>query len=185
MGRIVDPGRYGEVLSALRERSPEAGLGADIMVGFPEEGDDDFTILRDFLDNSPLTYFHVFPFSARPGTPAAGRRPVRESVVKDRSTRLRRLSAEKNLDFRRSFERRTLDAVAIRKRAEGEEGVDSMSDKSRSARTKSRVELLTGNYIKIFADEDSSLGRPVSERELVSVRVGRVSSERTEGEILR
>ncbi len=184
MGRAVEPGRYEEVLSALRKGSQEAGLGADIMVGFPEESDDDFRILRDFLDKSPLTYFHVFPFSARPGTSAARRRSIRDSIVKDRSMKLRRLSAEKNLGFRRLFVGRTLDAVVIRKRTSGGKEEALPSEESRSARTKSRVELLSGNYIKIFAEEGPASGRPVSGRELVSVCVERVSSERTEGKIL-
>jgi tRNA A37 methylthiotransferase MiaB len=51
---------------------PVMGLGADILVGFPGETDEDIALLADFVRALPLSYAHVFPWSSRPGTPAAG-----------------------------------------------------------------------------------------------------------------
>lgn len=47
------------------------GLGADFIVGFPGETDNDFMALLEFIQTIPLSYAHIFPFSSRPGTPAA------------------------------------------------------------------------------------------------------------------
>ena len=49
---------------------PHASIGSDIIVGFPGERDDDFDALASYLERSPLTHVHVFPYSDRPGTEA-------------------------------------------------------------------------------------------------------------------
>lgn len=71
MGRQTDLGRLRESLAELLRRRPHATLGADIIAGFPGETEQAFENTLRFLDNGPLHYLHVFPFSARPGTPAA------------------------------------------------------------------------------------------------------------------
>jgi threonylcarbamoyladenosine tRNA methylthiotransferase MtaB len=161
MGRPVEPGLYPKLLEELRRRSPEAALGADIIVGFPGETDEDFGELERFLAASPLTYFHVFPYSPRPGTRAAERPGVPDKVVWERARALRRLSAEKNRRFRQSLAGRTLEGVVVRK----EDGRD---------------EVLTENYVKIFAPRSEA-----ARREAVRVRVGQVLPRSTEGEVLR
>lgn len=50
---------------------PVIGLGADLLLGFPGEKEEDLRILLEFIEELPLTYAHVFPFSPRPGTKAA------------------------------------------------------------------------------------------------------------------
>jgi threonylcarbamoyladenosine tRNA methylthiotransferase MtaB len=164
MGRAVGPGMYGAILSELRERSPEASLGADIIVGFPGETDADFAVLEDFFRRSPLTYVHVFLYSPRAGTPAARKPQVPDRVKRERSLVLRRLSAEKNRRFRESFVGSALDAVVIRN------GRDAGSGTAVGA------ELLTGNYFKV-----SVASCPAPEREIVRVRIGRVLPRSTEG----
>ena len=47
---------------------PSAGIGADVIVGFPGESDSDFEETFSFLENIPLSYLHVFTFSERPAT---------------------------------------------------------------------------------------------------------------------
>jgi threonylcarbamoyladenosine tRNA methylthiotransferase MtaB len=182
MGRASGPEGYHSLLSDLRARSPEASLGADIIVGFPGETEEDFKALESFLEDSPLTYFHVFSFSPRAGTPAAGRVQVPERVKKQRSLALRRLSAEKNLRFRTGFAGRTLDAVVIRKgRAggaaamDGVEGADGEERRSRTGR-RAEAELLTGNYFKVLVPFC-----PAPERELVRVHIDRVLPHSIEG----
>jgi threonylcarbamoyladenosine tRNA methylthiotransferase MtaB len=159
MGRAATPDAYDSLLQDLRARSPEASIGADIIVGFPGETDEDFASLRHFLEDSPLTYFHVFAYSPRPGTPAASRPQVPERIKKERSLALRRLSAEKSLRFRTGFAGIALDAVVIRKDRSG-------------------AELLTGNYFKVLVPFC-----PAPEREIVRVRVGRVLPGSLEGSV--
>jgi len=104
MGRPYDSSYYADLLSRIRECLPNASIGADVMVGFPGETDDDFMQTYDLISRSPLTYLHVFPYSARPGT-VASTLPNRipEHVAQFRGSMLRKLIGEKNVRFRRSF----------------------------------------------------------------------------------
>jgi len=72
MGRPYDASRYAGVLGGLRQRFPDAALGADVLVGFPGEGEAEARATLELLTASPLDYLHVFTFSARPETRAAG-----------------------------------------------------------------------------------------------------------------
>jgi threonylcarbamoyladenosine tRNA methylthiotransferase MtaB len=74
---------------SLRRLRPEIVFGADIIAGFPTEDEDMFRRSLDIVDECGLTHLHVFPFSPRPGTPAARMPPVPREVVKDRARRLR------------------------------------------------------------------------------------------------
>jgi len=176
MGRAVGAGldAYASILGCLRRLAPDAALGADIIVGFPEETEEDFAVLEDFLRLSPLTYFHVFSYSPRRGTAAAGRSQVPDSLKKARSQRLRRLSAEKSLRFRETFLGKDLEAVVIgeaaRRRPEGQGGFGSPGNRLAA------TEVLTGNYIKVMVP--SCLA---AEREFVRVRIAEVTSWSTEG----
>jgi threonylcarbamoyladenosine tRNA methylthiotransferase MtaB len=106
MHRRYRPWHYAAKVEAIRAALPEAAIGADVMIGFPGETEALFRETFDFIDRSPLTYLHVFPFSARPGTPAfqwnaaAG---VPGEAVKERKTALQDLISRKNAAFRRQF----------------------------------------------------------------------------------
>ena len=73
----------------LRDLRPDIALGADIITGFPTEDEAMFQRSLDLVDEAGLTHLHVFPFSSRPGTPAARMPKVPGDVVKDRAARLR------------------------------------------------------------------------------------------------
>jgi threonylcarbamoyladenosine tRNA methylthiotransferase MtaB len=73
----------------LRDLRGDIALGADIIAGFPTEDDDMFRRSLDLVDEAGLTHLHVFPFSPRPGTPAAKMPQVAGDVVKERAARLR------------------------------------------------------------------------------------------------
>ena len=62
---------YSALVDDIRERLPHAAIGSDVIVGFPGETDDDFERLTAYLEQSPLTHLHVFPYSDRPGTVAS------------------------------------------------------------------------------------------------------------------
>lgn len=159
MGRRGGAGAYARVLEAFARLAPDAAIGADVLVGFPGETDGDFAELRDFLEASPLTYLHVFPFSPRPGTAAESRPRPAEGVVTARARELRRLAAAKDLSFRRRLAGRELEAVVIRR-----------SDRE--------AEVLTGNGVKVIVPP-----APAARGELVRVRIGRGLPGRTEGEV--
>ena len=73
----------------LRRRRPDVVFGADMIAGFPTETEDMFARSLDLVDACALTHLHVFPFSPRPGTPAARMPQVASKVVKERARRLR------------------------------------------------------------------------------------------------
>ena len=73
----------------IRRLRPDVAFGADIIAGFPTETEDMFMRSLALVDECGLTQLHVFPFSPRPGTPAARMPQVAREVVKDRARRLR------------------------------------------------------------------------------------------------
>ena len=94
---------YAALVDDIRRRIPHASIGSDVIVGFPGETDDDFEPLASYLEGSPLTHLHVFPYSDRPGTVAAALADkVHGSVVRERSRRLREISGRLSKRFRDS-----------------------------------------------------------------------------------
>ncbi len=160
MGRKVKIEDYKDILNYLRRHCPQASLGADIIVGFPGEKKEDFEQTSCFLENSPLTYFHVFSYSPRPWTAAASWPQVDGKVKKERAARLRKLAAKKNLEFRRSFLGKECEAIVIKKKKEG-------------------AQVLTSNYLKVSVP--CSL---LEEREEVRVKITKVTSKATMGKII-
>lgn len=77
------------VCAELRASRPDLVFGADLIAGFPTETETMFANTLDLVEACGLTHLHVFPFSPRPGTPAAKMPPVARAVVKERAARLR------------------------------------------------------------------------------------------------
>jgi threonylcarbamoyladenosine tRNA methylthiotransferase MtaB len=79
-----------EVCRRARALRPDMVLGADLIAGFPTESDDMFINTINMIDEAGLTWLHVFPYSPRPGTPAARMPQVPGPLRKERAARLRR-----------------------------------------------------------------------------------------------
>jgi len=95
----------------VRRLRPDVVFGGDIIAGFPTETEAMFVRSLDLVDECGLTYLHVFPFSPRPGTPAARMPQVRRESVKDRARRLRQKGAaalRRHLDAQVGARRRVL-----------------------------------------------------------------------------
>lgn len=159
MGRNIPVSRYQEVLDRLNKRAPRASLGADILVGFPGESEDDFEKTRVFLEQSPLSYFHVFPYSPRPGTKASAWNPVEDKLKSERARKLRSLSQKKRNRFLQNFKGGELPAVVIKKEKRG-------------------AQLLTPNYIRLEV-----LRCPAEEKEEVNVRIESIVKGRVKGRV--
>jgi threonylcarbamoyladenosine tRNA methylthiotransferase MtaB len=98
--RVAD---YRAAVEALRERVPDIGVGADVITGFPTEGSAEFDETRAVLSSCGVSYLHVFTYSPRPGTAAAGQTPVATPPeVKRRTESLRALGRERAEAFVRS-----------------------------------------------------------------------------------
>jgi threonylcarbamoyladenosine tRNA methylthiotransferase MtaB len=95
----------------VRRLRPDVVFGGDIIAGFPTETEDMFTRSLDLVDECGLTHLHVFPFSPRPGTPAARMPQVARDVVKERARRLRargEAALRRHLDSEIGAQRRVL-----------------------------------------------------------------------------
>ncbi len=134
MGRNYRTALYREVIERAAATVPDVCLGADVITGFPGETDGDHEETLRFLEGLPLAYLHVFSFSPRPGTRAAGfTERVRPDVIRERTTRLRALAAAMRRRFRERMIGRTLEVLSLHAHAE---------DGSTRA--------LTGNYIEVL-----------------------------------
>jgi len=94
---------YAALVDDLRTRIPHASIGSDVIVGFPGETNEDFERLEAYLDRSPLTHIHVFPYSDRPGTDATSMSgKVGGAVVRERGRRIREIAQRLSQRFRDS-----------------------------------------------------------------------------------
>ena len=74
-------------------------FGADLIAGFPTESEDMFANTLRIVDEAGLTFLHVFPFSPRPGTPAARMPQLGRGIARERAGRLRALGAARHAAF--------------------------------------------------------------------------------------
>jgi threonylcarbamoyladenosine tRNA methylthiotransferase MtaB len=102
----------------MRRLRPDVAFGGDIIAGFPTESAAMFERSLDLVDECGLTHLHVFPFSPRPGTPAARMPPVTREIVKDRARRLRE-KAEAALRAHLEAQRGTIRRVLVESPALG------------------------------------------------------------------
>jgi threonylcarbamoyladenosine tRNA methylthiotransferase MtaB len=114
MHRKYRPWHYEEKITKIREALPTAAIGADVMTGFPGETAAEFEETRRLVEELPLTYLHIFPYSPRPGTPAAALpNQVPVHTARARLNVLRDLIATKKQAFARSFVGQTLPAITL------------------------------------------------------------------------
>jgi threonylcarbamoyladenosine tRNA methylthiotransferase MtaB len=163
MRRPYHTGMYRTLVDRLAAAIPGLGLGADVIVGHPGETAEDFEATMRFVEALPFSSLHVFAYSDRKGTEAA-RRPdhVPSAVIRERSGRLRRLGARKNLAFRQGLVGRRRDAVVLG---------------ARERRT-GLLAGLTDNYVEVLFDGPDTLGRRV-----VPLTITEVRADRTHGRL--
>jgi threonylcarbamoyladenosine tRNA methylthiotransferase MtaB len=112
MGRTYDTQFFARLIDKIRALLPAAAVCLDVITGFPGETDEEFFATHDFLASLPITDLHVFPYSRRPGTPAAklpGQIPG--NIKRERAGKLRQLAAEKYQAFAESFIGQALEVV--------------------------------------------------------------------------
>jgi len=150
MRRRYDAGMAHDRLQMIRELLPDAAIGTDVIAGFPGEDDAAFDRTLAFLDASPLSSFHVFPYSVRSGTTAAkldGRVPP--ETITARARRLRALGERKHAEFARRFDGAVAELL-----------VESTRDRETGA-----LRGYTRNYLRANLDgPDTLMGRRVRVR---------------------
>jgi len=157
---------YGQRVAHIKDRLPWAAVGADVLVGFPGEDETAFDQTCQLIEMLPLTYLHVFPFSARPGTPAAAYpAQVPHEVVKRRTARVRAIGADKKQAFLNSALGRKTEVL-----------VETRRDPATG-----RLKGLTPNYLTVLLE-----GRDDSMNTVVPVEITGIHDERRlEGRIVR
>lgn len=132
MHRWYRTAHYAQRLRVIRRAMPHAAIGADVIVGFPGERNEDFRETVAFIDGLPFTYLHVFSFSARPGTAGATLGDtVPASVIRERAQVLRTLGRKKSAEFRSSQSGSTVRALTLARSGDD------------------WTEAITGNYLKL------------------------------------
>ncbi|MFQ5913508.1 MAG: tRNA (N(6)-L-threonylcarbamoyladenosine(37)-C(2))-methylthiotransferase MtaB [Nitrospinota bacterium] len=165
MRRPYNAAHYADRLWSLKRAFPAAGIGADVIAGFPTETEDAFRRTYALIEELPVTYLHVFPYSPRRNTRAAGLEGgLSPEAKKERVALLRELGLRK----RRAFCEQHL----------GKE-VEVLIEHSQPKKT-GLLQGLTGNYIKVLTP-----GPDAWMRELIRVRVEKVEPEHVRGTPLR
>ncbi len=160
MHRRYRPWHYEDRIQRIHAAMPEAAIGADVMVGFPGESQEDFEQTRAFIERLPFTYLHVFTYSSRPGTPSAqmpAQVPV--PVARERNRVLRELAAHKKRSFQEQFIGETLPALTLTHIAQG------------------RTEALTDNYQKLWFQGELPPNR------MLTARIHSIEGEALVGEV--
>jgi threonylcarbamoyladenosine tRNA methylthiotransferase MtaB len=104
MGRPYSPRIFGDLIDKIHRLMPDAAIGVDTLIGFPGESESAFENTYKLIEELPISYLHVFPFSARPGTKAAELSDkVDVGIIKDRCERMRRLGRDKRMKFYQEF----------------------------------------------------------------------------------
>ena len=163
MRRPYRASRFLNLIQFIHDEIPDAGLGTDVLVGFPGETDRDFEETCELVQATPLSYLHVFPFSPREGTEAFSLPDrILPNIVKQRMSILLEISQAKSRSFRRQFLGRILPAITLSR----EEKLDSSV-------------VLTGNYIHARVPIHS-----VPPNRLVNIRIEDATSEGTFARII-
>ncbi|MBM4331927.1 MAG: tRNA (N(6)-L-threonylcarbamoyladenosine(37)-C(2))-methylthiotransferase MtaB [Deltaproteobacteria bacterium] len=117
MNRNYSAAFFADLVYALKRAIPDLAIGVDVIPGFPGEDEKAFRNTASLLENLPIAYLHVFPFSRRKGTAAVdfpGQIP--SQVMKTRCQALRALSEEKRKIFYGSFQGKQLKVLVESKR---------------------------------------------------------------------
>jgi threonylcarbamoyladenosine tRNA methylthiotransferase MtaB len=143
---------YVQFLEYVVLKVPDVGLGTDIIVGFPGEGNAEFENTCRLLEELPFSYAHVFSYSKRPGTKAAKMdETIHPDVIKERSKILRNLSFKKRQAF---YNRYVGEIVRVLFETRNEEGIFTG---------------LTANYMRVGIITELDLSRQFRDVKIIEV----------------
>jgi threonylcarbamoyladenosine tRNA methylthiotransferase MtaB len=161
MRRSYDTRFVTDLFERLVAARPDLAIGTDVITGFPGEREEQFAATEAFLRSLPVAYLHVFSYSDRPGTEAAGRTDkVSPETIRSRTQRLRELSRE----LRRAFVSRYIGKtvpVLIERRRDRQSGL---------------LVGMSGNYMRVLTEGSDAL-----QNEIVPVRIERLTDEMAHG----
>ncbi len=180
MKRAYTAQEYREVVQELRRRIPDLGLTTDVIVGFPDENEEEHQESMAFIREMGFSRLHVFPYSARRGTPAASMPGQVPRAVKERRTHeMIALGRELGLDFARRHEGQTLYVLAEEEADAGDGWLEGYTDNYLRVRVPGGDELKNCLIpVRIaHADEDYCTGEMDGHPIGPTVRVRRSAAE--------
>jgi len=142
MKRPYSASFFEEKILKIHEKLPFAGIGIDTLIGFPSETDTQFENTFNLIEKLPISYLHIFPFSARKGTPAYhfdGK--IAPDIIKLRCARMRELDKKKRSAFIQANRGRKLQGL-VQKTQDRQTGLSK---------------AVTSNYLSILLEKDDSL----------------------------
>jgi threonylcarbamoyladenosine tRNA methylthiotransferase MtaB len=154
MRRNYDSAFFKKRLEEIHQALPDIALGIDVMIGFPGEGEEAFNTTLKLIEELPVAYLHVFPYSERPGTPAkelSGK--VNEAVKKRRSEVMRNLGRMKRNTFSERFIREEL-AVLVEDKKDKDTGfMKGFSDNYIPIVIRNSNSSLVNHIVNVIPDE--------------------------------
>ncbi len=162
MNRRYTVDQFREVINLCHKRLPDLSIGIDILAGFPGETDAQFAAGKKFLKSLDFAYLHVFPYSIRPGTAAAGfKDQIPKQIKETRVAELRRLSDDKKNQFYQSQLGQTRPVLV-----EGSRDKEGM------------LKGFTDNYVAVRFEGPDSLLNSISPVRLLFLEDNSVTGER-------
>jgi threonylcarbamoyladenosine tRNA methylthiotransferase MtaB len=162
MRRNYSPDFYSAKIRSISSRVCNVAIGTDIIVGFPGEGETEFSDTCLLINSLPFSYLHVFPFSARPGTAASQmKNRLSHDTVSGRMERIMELARQKKEEYMNNQINRTLDII-----------IEDTNADNTSVGT-------SGNYLRIGVESKDYLKGSV-----MAVRVNEVSNNMPRGIII-
>ena len=156
---------FGDLVSKIHGEIEDVGIGCDVMVGYPGEEERHFGNTCQLIGRLPITYLHVFAYSPRSGTVAAGlKETVKGDVKRERSEAIRALGEKKNMAFKERYIGRVVDILV-------EEDRDDLTG---------LLKGYTGNYLKVLLTSECE--EPSFVNEVVGVRLSGMVNDTLSGE---
>jgi threonylcarbamoyladenosine tRNA methylthiotransferase MtaB len=140
----------------INELLPDAAIGVDTLIGFPGETEKAFENTYSLIDQLPITYLHVFPFSARKGTPASHYpQQVDSKTIKARCKKMRSLGLEKKKEFYKKFTGKPVEVL-----------IEDKRDKSTGL-----LKGISSNYIPVHVTGEDILKNTLAHVRIESVKI--------------
>ena len=161
MHRPYTSAYFRELVMNIREKIPHASVGADTLIGFPGESEAAFENTRSLIQDLPVTYLHVFPFSPRKGTLASTYPDkIPSKVIKERCRKMREIGNVKKQEFYRELIGKTVE-VLIEGKRDGSSGL---------------LKGLTPNYIPVLVRGGDDLKNTIIEVRVEEVKERPIAS---------
>ncbi|MFZ3138037.1 MAG: tRNA (N(6)-L-threonylcarbamoyladenosine(37)-C(2))-methylthiotransferase MtaB [Thermodesulfovibrionales bacterium] len=159
MNRMYKARDFHHIIEKILKNVPDIAIGTDVIVGFPGEGEIEFSNTRHLLDILPITYMHIFPFSVRPDTLASEMgNQVHSMIKKERVAELNTLNIKKKKAYEDLQAGKTLDVI-----------IEEHGPENTSIGT-------SGNYLKVRLHS-----KEYSKKSLVRVRITGVEKNMLQG----